>query len=202
LWVMGQGIDAILWVAATVSGWEGSVLRVPAGPGSVLPLLTFGAVFAILWQGGARWLGAPPVALAFLLWALAERPVVTVSESGRLVGVLGEGGRALNRARGEGFAARSWLENDGDAADQEAAAARAPPVTPWRAVTAAGAVVLSGGTGCGGAEIAVLPEGSARGCLVVTEAMLERLGAIAIHADGEGWRIEGARSTGRPWSAQ
>lgn len=34
-------------------------------------------------------------------------------------------GRVLNKPKGEGFAARSWLENDGDGATQEQAFARA-----------------------------------------------------------------------------
>jgi competence protein ComEC len=35
-----------------------------------------------------------------------------------------DGARALSRARGDGFVAGVWLENDGDRADQATAAAR------------------------------------------------------------------------------
>ncbi|MFC3117879.1 ComEC/Rec2 family competence protein [Jhaorihella thermophila] len=64
----------------------------------------------------------------------AERPQVLVAESGGLVGVQTPGGRALSKARGAGFVARVWLENDGDGARQDNAAARWPdppgPATP------------------------------------------------------------------------
>jgi competence protein ComEC len=52
------------------------------------------------------------------------RPDVLISDTGRLVGVLTGEGRALSRARGDGFVAGVWLENDGDGATQEVAAAR------------------------------------------------------------------------------
>ena len=39
---------------------------------------------------------------------------------------MAEEGRALSKERGAGFIARTWLENDGDAADQFAAAQRWP----------------------------------------------------------------------------
>ena len=47
-------------------------------------------------------------------------------------------GRALSKPRGDGFAALSWLENDGDGARQAEAAARgvedlAPPALAGRA---------------------------------------------------------------------
>jgi competence protein ComEC len=50
-----------------------------------------------------------------------ERPGLLVAGSGGLVGVMTPEGRALSKARGDGFAADSWLENDGDPVGQEAA---------------------------------------------------------------------------------
>ena len=67
-----------------------------------------------------------PIVVAMLIWTGAERPSVLISESGGLVGQrVGDGPRALSRARGDGFVAGIWLENDGDPADQEGAATRA-----------------------------------------------------------------------------
>jgi hypothetical protein len=65
-----------------------------------------------------------PLALAGALWTGGERPGVLVSDTGGLVGVMTEEGRALSRLRGDGFVAGIWLENDGDRATQEEAAAR------------------------------------------------------------------------------
>ncbi|MEM6620213.1 MAG: ComEC/Rec2 family competence protein, partial [Pseudomonadota bacterium] len=126
-WVMGQGIGWILGVASWVASLDGSVWRVPAAPGAVLAAILAGGVFAIIWRGPGRAMGFAAMACAIWVWAGAERPDILISDDGRLVGVAGAEGRWLNRAKGSGFAARVWLENDGDRADQAAAAARAPP---------------------------------------------------------------------------
>ena len=47
-----------------------------------------------------------------------------ITDSGRMVGIETDKGRALSRAKGNGFAAKTWLENDGDGAVQSAAASR------------------------------------------------------------------------------
>lgn len=129
LWAMEVGLRWILGVAERVSSLPGAVNPIAAPPGWVLGVLTLGALIVLLWQGRARWVGVVPVIVAFAFWTTAERPAVLVSETGRLVGVMENGVRGLSRERGDGFVARIWLENDGDAADQAGAAARAT----WRA---------------------------------------------------------------------
>lgn len=124
LWVMEQGNRWILWVAGWVTDLPGSVTFLPAAPASFLPLFTPGALWLILWQGGGRWAGLAPMALAAALWTGVERPALLIADTGGLVGVATPGGRALSKGTGDGFAARSWLEDDGDAALPEAAAAR------------------------------------------------------------------------------
>ncbi|MBF9036574.1 DUF4131 domain-containing protein [Rhodobacterales bacterium HKCCE2091] len=123
--VMDLGLSAILAVAERVSGWPGAV-RAVATPGPwVMPMVVLGGLFAIIWRGRARWAGAVPVVLALMSWPLAERPALLVAPSGGLVGLMTSEGRTLSRPRGDGFVAGIWLENDGDAADQDMAAARA-----------------------------------------------------------------------------
>lgn len=121
---MRWGLEWILGVAAHVAAWEGAVTPVPAPPGWVLPLLALGALWALLWVGRWRWLGLAGVLAAGLGWAQVSRPLVLIAETGGLVGVLTPEGRALSKPRGDGFAAEVWLENDGDSATQETAAAR------------------------------------------------------------------------------
>jgi competence protein ComEC len=122
--LMKPGIDWILWVADWVAGFEGAATPVLAPPPLVLPVLALGALWVILWQGRARWLGGAPMLAAFVAWGLAERPPLLVSESGALLGVLTPEGRALSKGRGDGFTAENWLENDGDLATQPEAHAR------------------------------------------------------------------------------
>ncbi|MBT0956485.1 ComEC/Rec2 family competence protein [Alphaproteobacteria bacterium KMM 3653] len=125
LWVMELGLRWILAVAHWVAGMEGSVTWVVSPPGWVLPCLALGALWGMLWVGHLRWLGALGPVLALIGWIGAERPAVLISDTGGLVGVMGPQGRVLSKPRGDGFSARSWLENDGDGATQAEAAARA-----------------------------------------------------------------------------
>lgn len=119
---MGWGLSWILMVADWVAGFEGAQRPVITPTGRVLPLLSLGALFVILWQGRVRWMGMIPVCVAFVLWAQSERPALLVADNGGLVGVMTEQGRALSRKRGTGFVARVWLENDGVLRAQENAA--------------------------------------------------------------------------------
>ncbi len=121
---MQWGISWILAVAKWVASLDGAVWYVPApGPG-VLPLLAIGGVWVMAWQGRLRWGGVAPLAVALVLWSQVERPALLIAQSGGLVGVMTPDGRTLNKAKGEGFVARSWLENDGDNALQPEAFAR------------------------------------------------------------------------------
>lgn len=122
--VMEAGINWILWVAEFVSGLEGAVWKVPTPGPLVLPLIALGAIWLILWNGRLRGAGILLFFSGFYVWALVERPFILIAESGRMMGVLMPEGRAVVKARGDGFAVRTWLENDGDTASQEEAAAR------------------------------------------------------------------------------
>ena len=124
LWLMDRGLAWILAVAREIATWPGAQSHVPAPGPWVLPLLALGALWALAWQGRARWGGLVVAVAAGVMWAAAERPAALVAESGRLIGVATPKGRALSKPRGDGFAARVWLENDGTAATQEEAAAR------------------------------------------------------------------------------
>jgi competence protein ComEC len=130
LWVMGQGLSWILGVAHWVSGLEGARGTVVSPGPAVLPLVALGALVLVLWQGRARLSGLAPMAAAAVLWLQTERPEVLISDTGGLVGVMTDAGRALSRPRGAGFVASVWLENDGDTADQARAAARWPGKAP------------------------------------------------------------------------
>mgnify|MGYP000067463829 FL=1 len=123
--VMEAGLAWILAVAERVAAMDGAVRTIVMPPAQVLPLLSLGALLVILWRGRGRWTGLAPAALALVLWAGGDRPAVLVSSSGRLVGAMTAEGRVLSRARGDGFVAGLWLENDGDMVDQADAAARA-----------------------------------------------------------------------------
>ncbi|MEM6596433.1 MAG: ComEC/Rec2 family competence protein, partial [Pseudomonadota bacterium] len=124
LGIMAPAIEWILLVAEEVSSWPGAVSHIVAPEPLVLPMLALAALWVFLWQGRLRLGGVPIAAVAFLLWMGSDRPSVLVAQTGGLIGVLTEEGRALSKARGDGFAAASWLENDGDPVAQEDAHVR------------------------------------------------------------------------------
>jgi competence protein ComEC len=191
--VAGLGIGWILGVAETVAGWPAATRPIVKPPGEVLPLLAFGLLFALLWRGRARLAGLGLGLVALVLWQGAARPDLLVSADGKLLGAMTEAGRGLDRARGNGFVAEAWLENDGDAAAQETAAARraAPSLHVIRVERDAGPAALA--DACRHADV-VIVEGRAAGdaCLVIDAALRARLGAIAVRRGADGLVVSGA----------
>ena len=201
---MALGLEWIITVAQTVSSWPNAVRMVPTPPMFILPLLgMFGCALALV-TGRARI--APTAALAATLgtWLLSDRPELLIDEAGGLVGIMTPEGRALSREQGSGFAARVWLENDGDDDAQEVAAGRPADSTVdgLRIVHLKGArEVETAGAHClDGVWLIVAAETDLVGpCRITDIRDLKRTGAIAVL----GGRITTARDrTGiRPWSA-
>lgn len=199
LWAMGLGIGWILAVADLVSGWPHAVRYIPQPGPIVLPLIVLGALVVMLWQGRGRWGGLAPMAAALVLWVQTDRPLLLVSADGGLVGARTTEGRALSRARGQGFVAQSWLENDGGDRDREAAYARA--VRLGAAIPGGLALPVAGGhvaalfspdrdeiaAACAAFPLTITnrpPEGDPPpGCGLLGPAWLEKVGGIAILPD-------------------
>ena len=159
LWVMGTGLRWILAVASFVAGIDGNQGFVK-GPGPwVLPLLAFGFLWLVLWQGRSRFAGLSLIIAGLFLWHGAERPALLIADSGTIVGVMTPAGRALSKPKGAGFIADNWLENDGDGADQATAAARwsDPMMFAGREVIhLSGKRALAEFAGCGPNQIVVV----------------------------------------------
>ncbi|WP_368407133.1 ComEC/Rec2 family competence protein [Sulfitobacter sp. THAF37] len=196
LWVMGTGLRWILHVAHWVAGLDGARGYVVGPGGWVIPLLALGFLVLILWQGRLRFAGLPVMALAFVLWHGAERPTILVSDSGTLVGVMTPQGRALSREKTAGFAARNWLENDGDGAEQWKAAKRWPQDAD--VIHLSGKRRVAGFAGCERGQIVVASvpaEGLASApCDVFDPERLKHTGALAFTPTKEGWKVTTARA--------
>lgn len=210
LWAMGLGIQWILYVAQFTAGLDYAVRYIPQPDPMVMPLLTLGALFGMLVHGRLRWLALVPCAFALAGWIATERPAILVSDNGALVGLLTPEGRALSRARGHGFVAQSWLENDGHSRDREDAFFRAEAFAGesvlWFPLGAASVGVLFSPepdqvrAACRAARIVVTnrdPE-SADGmpdtCAVLSPAVLEQTGGLAMSPDGAGLAITTVRA--------
>lgn len=124
--MMGVGLAWILAVSDWVSAFEGARGFIVSPPHFVLPVFAMGSLWVILWNGRVRWLGVIPALVAISMWGQGHRPEVLIADTGGLVGVMTDQGRALSKEKGAGFIASVWLENDGDQADQLQAAKRWP----------------------------------------------------------------------------
>lgn len=205
--VMGLGVDWILFVAHWVSVLDGSVIRIAKPDRSVLPLISLGFLFLVLWRGKFRTAGLLPIIAAFVIWNTDHRPEILISSNGRLIGVLTPDGRSLNRAKGNGFVAQSWLENDGDGSDQAGAAQKAET---WATVSGnTGALdaasvtyiwdkspdIKNITTACKTYALVVIPNwsGSIGDCHMLTKADFRKLGSIAISGSGDTVSITSAK---------
>lgn len=207
LGIMQPAIHWILGVAGYVAAMEGAVSYVPTPQAPVLPMMALGFLFLILWRGRLRLAGLAPVVLAFVLWSGVERPPLLISETGGLLGLMTPEGRVLNKPRGEGFAALSWLENDGDGALQTGASERSglsgKKGHVWFELGGEPLVHLSGrgaaervAEGCKSASLVILAanwDKDSKDCKVLDRKQLGRLGAVAIYETKTGLRIVGAK---------
>jgi competence protein ComEC len=190
LWAMGVGLRWILEVGSFVANLDGARSFVHGPSSAVLPLIALGFLWIVLWQGAWRYAGAMPIVLAFALWARTERPAALIAEDGALIGVMTDAGRALSKPKGAGFVAKNWLENDGDPADQEQAAARwdietgvlLPKGIRLRHLSGKRAVADFGG--CAPGEIIVASvsfDPLEPACTFYSPERLRNLGAVAIY---------------------
>jgi competence protein ComEC len=189
---MRVGLEWILVVAREVSALPNAKGVVASPPLLVLALYAAGGCLLVLWKGRLRLLGVLPILVAGFIWATVQRPMILVADNGALVGVMTPSGRALSRERSAGFAAESWLENDGDFHSQKEAASLWPPD---------GALVLPSGvsirnvTGkkrvaemtCSENEFLIVNAEPPKGlpCQIIGPKEFEVLGALAIEAGGK-----------------
>lgn len=214
LWLMEQGARWILFVAHWTAGLEGSVTAIPAPGPWVLPVFTLGVLWLILWRGRVQLAGALPVLAALAMWIMAERPVLLVSGDGRLLGLEGPEGRALSAAKGGGFAAENWLQDDGDLVEQAKAAERpgfeGPRGERWFDLAGLRGVALSGkGAGtklaevCRSAGLVILAakaETPPAGCPLIDAKTLSATGPLALWLDDGALRVETTKGARRLWS--
>lgn len=205
LWIMGLGIRWILGVAKAVSDLDGAVRYIPQPDPGLLPMMILGLIWVILWRGRSRIAGLVPAVLAIWLWIGGTRPDVLISDNGALIGVMTDAGRALNKLRGDGFSARSWLENDGDGADREQAFERAErflagavfsaDLDGLRLVQMPGRAFGNAKDPCHGTDILVLTKPSDRtlACFVLDPSQLSLSGGLAMRQADEGLQVLSVR---------
>jgi competence protein ComEC len=116
LWVMGAGIEGMLWTAQRVAGLPGAVLHIPAMPTAAFLLMVAGGLWLALWQTRWRLAGAALIAGGIALAPTLRLPDLLIGRDGALVAMRdGEGRLAAVGAGRTSFELERWLEHDGDA---------------------------------------------------------------------------------------
>lgn len=129
LWLMGVGIDSMVWCARGVASLPGAVGKVAAIPTLAFVLMVLGGLWLTLWRERWRHLGWIAILAGVLVAPLAQYPDVLIGRGGDLVAVRMQDGRlSALPARGATFELGRWLEHDGDAR----AVAAAAKAEAWR----------------------------------------------------------------------
>lgn len=221
LWAMKWGTAAVIWVSDRMAGLDGAIVPVVTPQGFVLPLISVAGLLLVIGGGRLqRGLGLAGLMLGLGLWAAAPRPDLLISSDGGLVGLLGPEGRVLSRAKGGGFVASAWLENDGDLRNQESAAGRVGFTGPKNArqstIGGRALIHLTGKAAPAGVSAACrdgalivlntrIGEGGMSGaCRIFDQRRLRRTGSIAAYVTADGLRIVTARdlSGWRYWNSR
>ena len=148
----------------------------------------------VLWQGRARAVGLVPALAAVLIWAQSDRPWLLIARDGTLAGVMTDEGRALSKPRGAGFAARLWIENDGDAATQDVAAARWTSALGLHHLSRKADLAAFSGCGDGDIVISLFALDADLRCFVIGPDVIEGAGAIDITLEGDGYVVRTSRA--------
>jgi len=201
--IMRWGILWILGVAKWVAGMEGALSHVVTPMPAALPLIAIGGLLLFLWRGPMRFAGVAVMLAGFFLWSQTQRPALLISQTGGLVGLIGDQGRALSKPRGDGFAARNWLENDGEGPLPQTQAFARAGFTGAKGVRRfviegqAGVHLFGKGAGerlaaecvSGRWIITTAKYDGQGGCQMFDANALKQTGAVAIYADAEGPRV-------------
>ena len=186
------GVVALLLFCAA---WTMSETAAP------VPLALAFVLIGVILAGARAHNVAEPV-LGWRYYGPIERPAVLIADAGALVGVMSPTGRGLSKAKGAGFVARNWLENDGDGSDQYLAAQR------WHAddiVHLPGKRALAAFEGCVSPKIVIASvpvEKAFPNCTIFDPNKLRHTGAIALQQISGGFEVVTSRdiSGNRLWT--
>jgi len=114
LTAMSWGLDLVIAVADTVSGWPGSVTLIPTMPDWGLVAVSLGMIWLCLWQRGWRLWGALPVIAGMASVFFSNPPDLLVDGKGQIVALKSETGdfRFSNLVRAK-FTRETWLRQAG-----------------------------------------------------------------------------------------
>ena len=118
LFIMGKGLDVMLYLSAWVASWPESILYIPAGPSWIIGV--FGLSFAALCLGPklARVLGAILLPICLILWVTSKQPDLRISADGAVAFWSDEKRETLyvNRKRSDRYGREQFARRSGQGA--------------------------------------------------------------------------------------
>ncbi|MFN6252422.1 MAG: ComEC/Rec2 family competence protein [Acetobacteraceae bacterium] len=119
LWVMGLGVEGVLWVARIVAAWPGATQAAMPIPAWGLMVFAFGLCWLCLWRSWWRALGVLPMILGLSSAAFVQPPHILISGDARLIAISAADTLFLQRQSGASSLTRdAWLRLYGQTAAQ------------------------------------------------------------------------------------
>lgn len=119
LWIMGLGVEGVLWVARIVAAWPGATQAAMPIPAWGLMVFAFGLCWLCLWRSWWRALGVLPMILGLSSAAFVQPPHILVSGDARLIAISAADTLFLQRQTGASSLTRdTWLRLYGQTAAQ------------------------------------------------------------------------------------
>lgn len=116
LWLMGKGIEGMVWCAYTVADLPGAVGRIPAIPEVAFALMVIGGLWFLLWRTRWRVIGLMLAAAGLAVAPALPRPDILIGRDGQLVAIRTADERlSALPVSGSTYELQRWLEHDGDA---------------------------------------------------------------------------------------
>lgn len=215
-WCISIAAEGVIAVGRIFSGLPSAQIRVSSAPPIALSIAFFGLVFAILWKGRLRWIGAV-AALAVFIWPRAETPIGWLAENGDNAAHVLSGSVYSLRADHQQFALESFAKHHGlsvGPTPDSVACGRdycvdpqtvSPRIGVWFTRRHPGAERLRDLCNTDILLLKVEVNLSAATCsrpLVLSPAAFRRFGAAEILPRPGGWRLDWVRPHlgARPWS--
>ncbi|MBW7966463.1 ComEC/Rec2 family competence protein [Bradyrhizobium sp. BR 10261] len=213
-WLMGIGIDWMIFVTRWVAALPGAVGHVAAFGTAPLIAASLGLILLGLLRTPLRWSGAF-VLMAATVWSLSVRqPDILIAGDGQNVAVRARDGQLhLIRAKKDNFLLKEWLAADADPRDAASSSLGdgvscddAGCVTPLADghMVALALRIDALADDCSRAALVVTAKPAPPDCtgMVIDRPRLASQGALALTRRGDGFAIAAARARGanRPWS--
>jgi competence protein ComEC len=212
--LMGEGIHWMMVIALWVTSLPGAVGRMAAFGVGPLLLGSAGLVLLCLLRSPSRLAGVAMLAIGSFWAARTPQPDVLISADGLTLAVRGADGRlAIVRGGSDTFAARQWLAADADPrahTDPELARTIRCDQAGCIGRLADGRLVALARTpeafeeDCRRAAVVASPRDGLPGCaaILIDRSALKRTGAVALHRNGDGFKITAVKPDGydRPWA--